>query len=86
MFRVHVSFSFTHTRLSAPGTRSSGGDGGRDLRAADGACAKPLTFVNQPMVRNLAKNISVWWIYLCFLPLHCNSSTVGPSVPPIYDA
>lgn len=31
-------------------------------------------FINQPMVRNLAKNISVWWIYLCFLPLHCNSN------------
>lgn len=31
-------------------------------------------FINQPVVRNLAKNISVWWIYLCFLPLHCNSN------------
>lgn len=31
-------------------------------------------FINQPVVRNLAKNISVWWIYLCSLPLRCNSN------------
>ncbi len=39
-----------------------------ETRAADGALTPDNTAfdINQPMVRNLAKNISVWWIYLCF--------------------
>ncbi len=56
---VHVLTALPYA-LFAPGTRSFGGDG-RDLRAAGWRVRqRPLTFINQPMVRNLAKNISVW--------------------------